>query len=413
MKAALTPLRHRPFRRLVAARTITVLGNAMAPIALAFAVLDLTGSAATLGLVVGVRSVANVAFLLVGGVIADRFPRQRVLVWSSVGSGLSQAAVATLVLTGTARIPMLLVLGAVNGALSALALPASAAMTPQTIPTDVRQQANALLRLATNGVMILGAAAGGGLVAAIGPGWGLAVDAGSFLISAAVFATLRVAPAAAKAAKAARASLLADLRDGWGEFTARAWVWVVVVAFMLINMASSGSQQILGPLVADSSFGRGGWGLVLASQTAGMLVGGVIALRWRPRRPLVSGLLWVLPSAAFLAALGTAPHLGLLIATGLLTGIGVEQFVVAWETSLQQHIPPDRLARVYSYDMLGSLLALPAGQIAIGPIAALLGTTSTLLAAAGVILISTLAAVATPSVRALRRQPLIPMSVSR
>ena len=403
--SSLEPLRHPLFRRLVAARTITVLGNAVAPLALAFAVLDLTGSAADLGLVVGVRSAANVAFLLLGGVIADRFPRQRVLVWSSLGSGLSQAMVAALVLSGTARIPTLLVLGAVNGALSALALPASAALTPQTVPPDVRRPANALLRLATNGVMILGVAAGGGLVSVVGPGWGLAVDAGSFLLSGALFATLRVE---ATKAGAVRSSVLADLREGWGEFTARTWVWVVVVAFMLINMAFGGGQQILGPLVADHNFGRGGWGLVLASETAGLLVGGVAALRWTPRRPLLAGMLWILPCALLLATLGVAPHLGLLIAAGLLMGIGTEQFIVAWETSLQQHIPADRLARVYSYDMLGSLLATPIGQITVGPIAAVLGAKATLLGTAGVVLVATLAAVATPSVRTVRQKTLNP-----
>jgi hypothetical protein len=402
--ASLEPLRHPLFRRLVAARTITVLGNAVAPLALAFAVLDLTGSVTTLGLVVGVRSVANVAFLLLGGVIADRFPRQRVLVWSSLGSGLSQAAVATLVLTGAADVPLLLALGAVNGALVGVAFPASAAVTPQTVPAEVRRQANALLRLASNAVMMLGAVAGGALVATVGPGWGLTVDAASFLVSGALFATVRVEAAKGKTA---RSSVLADLRKGWREFTTRTWVWVVVLAFMVMNAAFVGGFQVLGPPVADRTFGRGGWGLVLASETAGMLIGGVLALRWAPpHRPVFTGTLWALGSAPLLAALGVAPYLGLLLAVGFLCGIGIEQFAVAWETSLQEQIPADRLARVYSYDMLGSLVAIPLGQITVGPIAAGFGTTATLLGTAGVTLVAGLATAATPSVRTVRRKTL-------
>jgi MFS family permease len=385
------------------ARTTSMLGNAVAPLALAFAVLDLTGSASALGVVVGVRSVSNVAFLLLGGVLADRIPRQRLLVWSSLAAGATQATVAALVLSGTASIPLLLALGVLNGAASGLAYPASAAVTPQTVPATVRQQANALLRMSTNSALIVGAAAGGGLVAVVGPGWGLAIDAGSFLVAGALFATVRIAPGTTPKPEA-RSSVLAELRDGWGEFTARTWVWVTVAAFMVTNAAFAGGQQILGPLIADRTFGRGGWGLVLAAETAGMLAGGVVALRWMPRRPILTGMLWVLPTVPILLGLALAPYVLPLMAIGFFSGIGVEQFSVAWDTALQEHIPPERLARVYSYDMLGSLLAVPVGEIAVGPIAAHVGTRATLLGAAAVALVAVAAAVATPSVRKLRRR---------
>ena len=180
----LAPLRYSAFRYLATGRLVNMLGNGVAPIALAFAVLDLTGSVRDLGLVVGTRSLMTVLFVLFGGVVADRIPRRLVLVGSNVLAALTQAAVATLVLTGTATIPLLLALGAANGIVSALAQPASAAATPQTVPPELIQPANALIRLGINAGMIGGAALGGLLVAAVGPGWGLAVDALTFAIAA-------------------------------------------------------------------------------------------------------------------------------------------------------------------------------------------------------------------------------------
>jgi MFS family permease len=408
VNAALAPLSYPAYRRLTTGRTVTTLGNAIAPLALAFAVLDLTGSAIDLGLVVGARSLANVAFLVLGGVLADRLPRQWLLIGASVAAGLSQATVATLVVTGAASIPTLLGLSALNGAVSALAFPASAALTPQTVPASVRQQANALLRLASNTAMIVGSAVGGALVAAIGPGWGLATDAATFFLSAGAFALLRIGPVARSDS---RAGFLADLRTGWGEFTARTWVWAIVVAFSLINMVFGAGQRILGPLVAEASIGRAYWGLVLAAETAGMLVGGLFALRWMPARALLAGMLWMLPSAALLLALGLTPHVAVLVPVALCSGFGIEQFAVAWETSVQQHIPADRLARVYSYDMLGSLIAVPLGQVVIGPVAGAVGTAPTLVGAALIAIAATLASLASRSVRTVRAQPTEPESV--
>src|SRR5262245_14126353 len=186
------PLRLRQFRLLLAGRTINALGNAFAPIALAFAVLDLTGSATDLGFVVGARTVVNVVFLLFGGVLADRLPKNLLMVGSSVAAGLTQAVVAALVLTGTATIPLLIVLAAINGMVAALALPASASILPQVVPEEGRQQANAISRLALNSAAILGAPTAGVVVAAVGPGWGIVVDAITFVVSAFCFAALGV-----------------------------------------------------------------------------------------------------------------------------------------------------------------------------------------------------------------------------
>ena len=188
--SVLDPLRHVPFRFLLAGRTVNSLGNAIAPVALAFAVLDLTGSPTDLGLVVGARMLVNVLFLLFGGALADRMPKHLLMVGSSIAAAATQAAVAALVLTGTASIPLLIALSAVNGMAGALALPASSSILPQLVPAETRQQANALNRLCFSGAYIIGAPIGGVIVASVGPGWGIAVDAVTFALSAEANATV-------------------------------------------------------------------------------------------------------------------------------------------------------------------------------------------------------------------------------
>ncbi|WP_328651294.1 MFS transporter [Micromonospora sp. NBC_00330] len=395
----LAPLRYSAFRYLATGRLVNMLGNGVAPIALAFAVLDLTGSVRDLGLVVGTRSLMTVLFVLFGGVVADRIPRRLVLVGSNVLAALTQAAVAALVLTGTATIPLLLALGAANGIVSALAQPASAAATPQTVPPELIQPANALIRLGINAGMIGGAALGGLLVAAVGPGWGLAVDALTFAIAAMAFTGVRVA---APAATSTRTSIVADLREGWTEFTARTWVWVVVLGFMILNAALAGGVNVLGPAVADETIGRSAWGVVLAAETAGMVVGGLIALRIRVRRLLLLGVACMFAESFLLLGLALAPTIVVLLAAGLAVGIAVEQFAVAWDTSIAQHIPADRLARVYSYDMLGSWVAIPLGQVAVGPVAAAIGTRDTLLILATLVVLAVLGMLASRDVRRLQ-----------
>jgi MFS family permease len=401
---ALAPLRLVPFRFLIAGRSINALGNSIAPIALAFAVLDLTGSPSDLGLVVGIRMLVNVVFLLFGGALADRVPKHLLMVGASVAAAITQAAVAALVLSGTATVALLIALSAVNGMVSALALPASAAIVPQLVPADIRQQANALNRLFLNGAVIIGAPVGGVIVATAGPGWGIAIDAAAFAISAIAFALLRLPSGAAASAAAARSSIFTDLRTGWTEFRSRTWLWVVVAGFGLINAALSGGMSVLGPVVADDTVGRRAWGLVLAAQTVGMVLGAVLAMRIRVSRLLFVGVLCTAFEVLPMLTLGVVPHLGLLLGAAFLAGVGIEQFSVAWETTMQEHIPGDRLARVYSYDMVGSFVAIPIGQVAAGPIAEAVGVEATLVGAAALIGLSVAGMLSSGAVRNLRHR---------
>ncbi len=416
IRGTLAPLRLRPYRYWLAGRSVNALGNAFAPIALAFAVLDLTGSATDLGLVVGIRMLVNVLFLLFGGALADRMPKHLLMVGAAVAAGVSQAAVAALVLTGTATIPLLVGLAAVNGMVGALSMPASSAIVPQLVPEDLRQQANAVGRLFFNAAAVVGAPVGGIVVAAAGPGVGIAVDAGAFLLSAALFALIRLprpgaGPAAATTGPGlesvitpvaqARGSIVTDLRTGWSAFASRTWLWAVVAGFCVVNLAVSGGFQVLGPVVADDTIGRQSWGFVLAAQTAGMIVGAVVAMRLRLRRLLLVGVVCTAVESVPLFVLGIRPHLGLMLAAGFVAGLALEQFGIAWETTMQEHVPADKLARVYSYDMVGSFVAIPIGQILAGPVSEAVGLRAALVGSGVLILLAVAGMLASRDVRRL------------
>ncbi|GIH03271.1 MFS transporter [Rhizocola hellebori] len=379
-----------------------MLGNAVAPIALAFAVLDLTGSARDLGLVVGARSLTNVAFLLVGGVVADRLPRHLVMVTSALTAAFTQGAVAFVVLDGSATVPLLMGLSAINGMVTAFSMPASAALVPQTIPPELIQPANALNRLGINAAMILGASLGGVLVAAFGPGWGLAVDAASFALAALAFSLIRV-PRVAPTRQARHP--LRDLVEGWREFSSRTWLWTVVLGFTLLNCAHAAALGVLGPVVADETIGRQAWGLVLAAETAGMVLGAVIAIRLRVNRLLRLGVICMLGEIPLVVAMAYQPALAALMPAALIAGIAYEQFGVAWESTMQRYIPGEMLARVYSYDALGSFLAIPLGQTLAGPAALAWGARNTLLIAAAINLAGVLVMLLSRDVRTLPTMP--------
>jgi len=396
------PLSHAPFRWLLAARTTAIVGNSVAPIALAFAVLDLTGSAADLGLVVAARSIANVAMLLFGGVLADRLPRGAVLVGSSLAAAATQGTIAALVLTGTAGIPILVALSVVNGAVSAVSLPATAALVPETVPPSLLRPANALLRLGLNGGSIAGASVGAVVVAAVGPGWGLAIDAAAFAAAAMLFTRLRLPQRPDAVDRGAKASVWTDLREGWREFASRRWIWIVVLQFAVLNAAFVGATTVLGPLVADETFGRGGWGLVVAAQTAGLALGAVIALRWHPGRALGLGVAGMASVALPVAVLAVQPTLALLVVAFGIGGVAIELFAIAWDQSLQTQVPREALSRVYSYDMVGSFVAVPLGEILVGPLAHEFGPPPVLLGCATVIVVATIFATCSRSVWRVR-----------
>ena len=376
-------------------------GSAMAPIALAWAVLDLTGSKADLGIVLAVRQVPLIVLLLFGGVWADRLPRHRVMVASNVCSGLSQAIVAVLLLSHHASITLLAVLAAVNGASSAFFFPASSGIIPQTVPGTMLQQANATLRLALNATNISGAALGGILVAAAGPGWAIAVDAFSYGLAALALARMRVrAPE-----RTGTTTVFSELRVGWHDFWSRQWLWVIVLQFGFVNAASAGVFLVLGPVVARSHLGGAtAWAAVLVSTQVGLICSGLVLLRWRPRHLLRTATLAVFGLALPALALARPEALVVVLAACFASGVCSEIFGVLWDTTYQQEIPQDKLSRLSAYDALGSWVLMPIGFAVAGPVAVLVGNRATFLGAAVLITGVTALAFLSRGVRTLERR---------
>jgi MFS family permease len=399
LRAGLAPLAERPFRVLFLGRFASLLGSTMAPVALAFAVLDLNGSPVDLGVVLAANVLPQVLLLLVGGVLADRLPRGRLMVGSNVVSAAGQAATATFLLTGRPPVWGLAALAVVTGAASAFFGPASQGVLPQTVPAEQLHQANALLRLSLNMVRVLGPAVGGVLVAIIGSGWVIGWDAATFAIAAAVLTRLRLAGPPRRGE-----SFLILLRTGWVEFWSRTWVWAIVLQYSIVNLVWVGGFQLLGPTVADHSLGGPTtWGLITSALAAGLLIGAAAMLWWQPTRPLLAGAFGTVCKVAPLIGLATRQPVWILMALTGLAGFGVEVVVVSFTTAMQAHIPLDRLSRVSSYDMLFGVALMPLGYLIAGPLSVAVGIDTTLWAGAAVIAASTALILGSAEVRGMRR----------
>jgi MFS family permease len=396
MRQSFDALRERQFRLLFTGQIVSLFGDALTGVALAFAVLDI-GSPTDLGYVFAAKTVPLVGFLLVGGVFADRLPRRAVMLTADVVRCGAQGAVAVLVLTHTAHIWEIVILQAVSGTASAFFNPASTGLTPLTVSPERLQQANALRGLSMASTGIIGAAVSGALVAGVGAGWALAIDAATFAVSAFFLAQLELPPHIKLAAQ----SFLGDLREGWREFASRTWVWVIVLGASIGNMMTA-VFVVLGAVISKESLGgAGAWATILAALGVGSLVGGVVSLRVRVHHPLLFASSFIGFLALPTALLAVRAPIVVIAAGALLAGTGNMIFNALWETALQQHIPAATLSRVSAYDWFGSLAFQPLGLVVAGPAAAAFGASTTLWIASGVILATALLALGTPSVRHL------------
>jgi MFS family permease len=398
-------LRHRDFRLLFSAQAISVVGDGMAVVALAFAVLDLTGRTTDLGIVLAARMVPMLALLLAAGVLADRRSRRAVMLGADVFRAASQGLSAALLVTGHAEVWQLALLQAVHGGASAVFMPASTGLVPALVPSRDLQQANALRGIAQSVGMLAGPAIGGVLVAAVGSGWAIAGDAATYALSAAFLVRLRI-PQSGRP-PAAR-PFLADLREGWREFRARTWVWAGVSAASATNMLLAG-YLVLGPALARADLGGpGAWALISSAFGGGMLLGGLGGMRVRPRHPLRAfAVLLCLPAAPSLALAGGASAVGA-AALALPAGLGLVLLNAIWETTLQQHVPAHALSRVSAYDWLGSLAFEPVGYVLAGVVASMVGLRPALLAVGLLSVASGAALLAVQDVRSMRRLELHP-----
>jgi MFS family permease len=393
------PLRHRPYRYLLLAQATSVLGDYIFTVALAFAVLALTGSPSYLGLVFAAQALPIVVIIMVGGVWADRIRRERIMIGADLVRCLSQAALAALLLTHTAQLWQIVALQLVHGAATAVFRPASTGLLPQTVPVEQLQPANALLAMVTGMSMVLGPALGG-ILAAADPVAGIAIDAATFAVSAAFLARIKVSPGA----RGPRQSFRTDLAAGWQEVRSRSWMLSSMVGFAAFQFAVLGSLFVLGPVVADRSLGGAAtWGVLLAAFGAGGFLGSAAAMRLRLRRPVASIFVFILAVAPALVLLAVAAPVPVIAAGILLAGASIGYGDVVWLSTLQSRVSEQVLSRVAAYDWVGSTVLFPLGLVAAGPIAAVVGVAPTLLGAAAVLVATSAGVLSVPAVRLLTR----------
>ena len=398
---ALPALRIRKLRLLLAGQAVSFVGDALLPVALAFAVLDeLDGSAGELGLVLAAQALPLALLILVAGVWADRLPRQRLMLVSDFGRMVVQGVIAALLITGAAELWMLAVLVAVYGCFEAFFRPAAGGLVPQVAGPEHLQQANALMGLAQNVGTVLGPTLGGLLVVTIGPGAAIGVDALTFLVSA-IF-LIRMGSVPLVRAAGAVSGFWDDLRGGVAEVRARRWMWTFMPALTAYHLIALPCVLALGPVIADRELGgAGSWAVIVTCFGAGTILGAILALRLRAERPMLVCTICFLAAACQPIIIGFAGSTAAIAGFELLAGIGVSAGFTLWETTLGREIPPHALSRVTSLDWFTTTGLMPIGFAVVAPAAELIGTRTTMLVCAAIVIVLFTGALAVGDVRRL------------
>ncbi|MFD7734854.1 MFS transporter [Kitasatospora phosalacinea] len=410
----------RQFARLFVGQSLSILGDRVSFVALPFAVLSIGGSAADVGLVTAAGLLPLLVFTLAGGVWADRLPRQRIMLASDLVRCAVQAAAAVLLFTGEARVGVLASLMALFGVADAFFLPASTGLLPLLVPADRLREANALRGFVQSSSLVVGPALAGLLIAAVGPGGALAVDAASFAASAVVLARLGAVggPAVGGAAvgvvdgavggaeRGERIGFLAELRVGWRQVRSRTWVWSGMLAMAVYHVVVLPSVFVLGPVLAKREWGGAdAWAVVVVAFGLGSIVGDVCAYRLKPARPMAVAAVAMAVASCQALIIGSGAPVWAIAVLEAVTGVGVSLCFVLWETSLQVHIPERVLSRVSSYDHLISVALMPLGLVLAGPLSDRLGVRPTLFGMTALAVPATLALLALPAVRRLPASP--------
>jgi MFS family permease len=392
-------LAERPFRLFWIGRTTSAFGDAFMPVAVAFAVLSISGSAGDIGLVLATSTAVRMLLLVFGGAIADRVPRRLLLVGSDTFLLVVQTTMGVLLLLGHRSVAALLVAAVCYGAASALSKPAIVGLVPQTVGPGRLQQANALMDLSRGVAQVLGPAVAGLAIALTSPGWVYLLDAATFLVSMLTLVSLRLPPAKPRM----KAGLINDIRVGWHEVTSRTWYWVALCGHALWNLGAC-SFLVLGPVIVLRETGAAtGWGVVTAGVAAGSLLGAAAALRLRPRRPLLIAHLALLLTVFQLASLLDPAPIVVIACASAVAAAGVGFVNNVWTTVVQRLIPDDVLSRVNSYDWLVSFAVAPLGYAAAGPLSEAVGTVPTLLVALGLVVFGVIVVLLVPEVVRLRQ----------
>ena len=368
----------RNLRRLVISRFVSNLGNGLAPVAVAFGVLELpNGDGKALSLVMASTSLSLVLFSLLGGVIGDRFPRAWIVGGADILLALLVMANGIAYVTGNGSIILFTVVGFLGGVLNAIWYPAMSALTSDLAEPEILQDSNAATMLSSNIAMILGTAVAGVIVATIGPGWAIIIDGITFLIAGLLVYSMRSATPVAERTESS--STIHEIKTGWREFSSRRWVFLVVISFSFVVSMERAVYSVLGPLVADEKLGGPKpWSLILATWAIGSVVGVLFAAKVRPRYPIRLAIIVQFPLFLWFFSLGNTTNVYLIAIFSFFVGIAFDFFYVLWVTTLQQHIPKESLSKVMSYDVLGSLALAPIGIAVAGPIAEHYGTSPVL-----------------------------------
>jgi MFS family permease len=405
LSGRLGALAERNYRLFFSSTTISALGDGVAQIALVFAVLDISNSPASIGIVLAARQSAAAIVTLAAGVFADRLPRHLVLVGASVVQGAVQAIAAALLLTGHATVLSLALLAAVYGIAEGFVLPASQGLIPAVVSSVRLQQANALLGLSRSALGFVAPALGGVLVTLGSPGSAILVDAASFGVAAVLLVRVAID---ARADQVAPEPFLRELREGWNAFRRQTWIWTTSVFFGIGNFAGA-SLFVLGPVVAKRYLGGAWtWSVLVSMFGAGAIVGGLLAMRWRPKRPLLASCVAAIPYGSQTLAMGLHLPWEALAVVAFVTGIGLSIHLALWFTTFQRLVPAEHLSRVSSYDALGSFVLIPVGSALAGPVASWVGIYPTLVGSGLISIACIFIVIAQPSVRAIRSDELEP-----
>ena len=378
----------RDFRILLIDRLLAPFSNGFSMVGVSFAVLNLTGSTADLSYVLAAQVAPMLVFTLISGVFADRLRPQWVIIAGNLAVIVGEGAFGLLILTGHPALWTMICLEALNGIGAAMFYPASQALLPQIVPDALLQEGSSISRLAMNTGQMTGAASAGLVVAVLGPGWALTLCAigmtGTIPLLLSLGGGRNLQLATAKGA-----GMITELREGWTEFRSHTWLWATVIQYALVMMAFNGAFLVLGPVVARTSLGGpAAWGAITAADALGLVAGGLVSLRYTPRKPM----LFVVGSGAAIAltplALALVLPLPVICLCAFALGTLIEVMMVQWTVQMATRIPSDKLARVSSYDALGSMSAMPLGALLAGPLAAAIGVSTTQFAAAAVIVVA-------------------------
>ncbi len=402
-------LRHRNFRFMFAGQAASAIGDGVVLVAIALYVTKTTGSVGDLGLVLGAQALAMVTLLLIGGVWADRLARQRVMIATDLVRATLHTLLAVLILTGGATVVQLVVIEACYGAAEAFFRPAYSGLVPQTVPEGLILDARALTEWMANLAQLIGPALATLLVLGVGAGEAFLFDAATFVFSALMLARVHPRP---RGLQAHSESLLGELRAGWREVRSRTWVWVTIAVYSVAVLCMYAQWYALAPGIARDHYGGAGvFGVIETVAGIGAVCAALVSMRWRPARPLMTGLVLCLVWPLQLGVFALGAPLALVIACGFATGWGFALLMIWWETALARHIPPHMLSRVSAYDWMGSLALLPVGYVLAGPLAEALGAQTVLGIGSVIGLAALLLALAPRSTRELTEAPPTPAEV--